>query len=63
MYIKCDRDFQTIETITYWTAASRYASELPMPIDIYLDEISLDRKYQNIDLLFELAVKLNLERN
>ena len=63
MYIKCDRDFQTVETVTYWTGTSRYAGKLPIPIDIYLDEVSLNKRYQNIDLLFELALKLNLERN
>ncbi|BAY13399.1 recombinase RecB [Calothrix sp. NIES-2098] len=63
MYLNCDPDFQTIKSITYWTQKSRYANALPMPIDCYLDEVGLDQANQRIDRLFDLAVKLNLEKN
>ncbi|WP_335151613.1 hypothetical protein [Nostoc sp.] len=63
MYLNCDPHFRTVKTITYWTETNRYASDLPMPIDLYLDELGLDQANQNIDRLFDLAVKLNLERN
>ena len=61
MYLQCDPDFQTVTTITYWTQNSRYANELPMPIDIYLNEVGLDQVNQKIDKLFDLAIKLNLD--
>ncbi|MEH2214639.1 recombinase RecB [Nostoc sp.] len=63
MYLNCDPDFRTVKTITYWTETNRYASDLPMSIDLYLDELGLDQANQNIDRLFDLALKLNLERN
>lgn len=63
MYLKYEPDFQSVKTITYWTQTSRYANALPIPIDIYLDEVGLDQTNKNIDKLFNLAVKLNLEIN
>lgn len=61
MYLQCDPDFQTVTTITYWTQNSRYANKLPMPIDIYLNEVGLDQVNQEIDKLFDLAIQLNLD--
>ncbi|QIR37728.1 recombinase RecB [Tolypothrix sp. PCC 7910] len=63
MYINFEPEFQNVKSITYWTPTSRYASALPMAIDIYLDEIGLDKVNQNVDRLIDLAIKLNLERN
>ncbi|MBD2139309.1 hypothetical protein H6F32_17435 [Anabaena sp. FACHB-1237] len=63
MYLGFDADFQTIQTITYWTIMNRYANETPISMNIYLDEIGLDQEYQKVEKLFDLAVKLNLENN
>jgi RecB family endonuclease NucS len=61
--LDCDRDFLDIEAITYCTQDGRYAIESAISTDVYLAEIGLELSEPIIDRLFELAVKLNLERN
>jgi Endonuclease NucS len=61
--IHCDSDFLEIKAISYCTQAGNHASGSYIPIDVYLDELGLKLLEPRIDRLFELAVKLNLERN
>jgi hypothetical protein len=60
--IHCDSDFLEIKSISYCTQAGRHTGSY-VPIDVYLDELGLKLSEPRIDRLFELAVKLNIERN
>ena len=64
VYLSLDSDFQTVKTLAYWSPKSRSASfDQIMSADKYFDKVGLDKSQPNIDQLFDLAVKLNLERS
>lgn len=64
MHLDFEPNFQRVKSISYWSQTSRQPSfEPPMPSERYFDEIGLDKSNTNIDQLFELAIKINLERN
>ncbi|MEE3719623.1 endonuclease NucS domain-containing protein [Tumidithrix elongata RA019] len=63
MFLNCDSDFRNVRTVTYWSPTNRNPTELPLPIERYLDEIGLDIANQNLDRLLDLAIKVNLERS
>jgi RecB family endonuclease NucS len=56
-------DFLDVSSVTPCTPDGRFAAGSSIAIDKYLDEIGLKLSELTIDQLFELAVKLNLERN
>ncbi len=64
MHLEFDSNFQSIKTISYWSPNNRQPStEPPMTAERYFDEIGLDRSNTSIDQLFDLAIKINLERS
>ncbi len=64
VYLVIDADFQAVKTLAYWSPKSRSASlDQMMSTDKYFDQIGLDKSQSHIDQLFDLAIKLNLERN
>jgi hypothetical protein len=63
MNLYCGTDFLEISSVTPCTQDGRFAAGSSMAIDVYLEEIGLELSESIIDRLFELAVKLNLERN
>ena len=64
MYLDFEPNFQYVKSISYWSLNNRQPSfELPMPTEKYFDEIGLDNSNTSIDQLFELAIKINLERS
>jgi RecB family endonuclease NucS len=63
MNLYCGTDFLDISSVTPCTQDGRFAAGSSIAIDVYLDEIGLELSEPIIDRLFELAVKLNLERN
>lgn len=63
MNLYCGTDFLEISSVTPCTQDGRFAAGSSMAIDIYLEEIGLQFSESIIDQLFELAVKLNLERS
>ncbi len=64
MYLDFEPNFQRIKSISYWSQTSRKPSfEPPMSAERYFDEIGLDKDNTNIGQLFDLAIKINLERS
>lgn len=63
MSLSCGTDFSEITSVIPCTDDGRFAAGSSMNIDLYLAEIGLKSSESIIDQLFELAVKLNLERN
>jgi RecB family endonuclease NucS len=63
MNLYCGTDFLEISSVTPCTQDGRFAAGSSIAIDVYLEEIGLELSEPIIDRLFELAVKLNLERN
>jgi hypothetical protein len=59
----CDSDFLNINYVTPCTQDGRFATGSSMSVDEYLEKIGLKLSEPIIDRLFELAVRLNLERN
>lgn len=59
----CGSDFLDVKSVTPCTQDGRFATGSSMTIDVYLDKVGLELSEPIIDRLFELAVKLNLERN
>jgi hypothetical protein len=56
-------DFLNINSVTPCTQDGRFATGSSMTTDIYLEKVGLKLSEPIVDRLFELAVKLNLERN
>ncbi len=59
----CGSDFLNVESVTPCTQDGRFATGSSMAIELYLEKIGLELSEPIIDKLFELAVKLNLERS
>ena len=64
MHLDFEPNFQNVKSISYWSPNNRQPPfELPMPTERYFNEIGLDRDNITIDQLFDLAIKVNLERS
>ncbi len=63
MSLNCDPDFRNVKQLTYWTPTKRTSQEMPYPIAVYLEQLGMESANSSIDILLDLAIALNLERN